>query len=382
MNTNATSLATEFAPAERMDPEDILQQSESLSRLPLLRTLLDAMPVMVAILNSTRQIVFFNKVLSESVDDEVGTPLGLRSGELLDCAHACEAPNGCGTTRFCRVCGVLKASLEGLAGRPAVEEGRIGAKDPAQSLELRVWATPFRHEGRDYVITALQDISGEKRRAALERIFFHDVLNTANVVLGATELLAEVKAEDAETFRRKALSAAKRLIVEIQSQREIIEAEKGELALKPAELSAKRFLADLVDFWAQQGLALERSLRLSEDCEDAALTTDPALLSRVLTNMIKNGLEAVPAGGAVTVSCVRDVDAVLFRVQNPGVMPESVQLKVFQRSFSTKGGSGRGLGTYGMRLLTESYLKGKVWFESSDESGTVFYARIPVSADV
>jgi sensor histidine kinase regulating citrate/malate metabolism len=57
-------------------------------------------------------------------------------------------------------------------------------------------------------------------------------------------------------------------------------------------------------------------------------------------------------------------------------MPEDVQLQVFKRSFTTKG-KGRGLGTYGVKLLNERCLKGEVGFESSKGRGTTFFARYP-----
>jgi CheY-like chemotaxis protein len=53
-----------------------------------------------------------------------------------------------------------------------------------------------------------------------------------------------------------------------------------------------------------------------------------------------------------------------------------VQLQIFQRSFSTKG-SGRGLGTYSIKLLAERYSKGRVSFATSPEEGTVFSAACP-----
>ena len=61
-----------------------------------------------------------------------------------------------------------------------------------------------------------------------------------------------------------------------------------------------------------------------------------------------------------------------FTVHNPEVMPKEVQLQVFQRSFSTKGEAGRGIGTYSMKLFGERYLGGKVAFVSSSSEGTTF----------
>jgi signal transduction histidine kinase len=61
-------------------------------------------------------------------------------------------------------------------------------------------------------------------------------------------------------------------------------------------------------------------------------------------------------------------------------MPPEIQLQVFQRSFSTKG-DGRGLGTYGMKLLSEESLRGEISFTSAPSAGTVFRGRYPLIWD-
>jgi sensor histidine kinase regulating citrate/malate metabolism len=58
-----------------------------------------------------------------------------------------------------------------------------------------------------------------------------------------------------------------------------------------------------------------------------------------------------------------------------------VQLQIFQRSFSTKGENGRGIGAYSVKLFGEGYLKGKVAFSSSDPEGTVFSLSLPDSPE-
>ena len=72
----------------------------------------------------------------------------------------------------------------------------------------------------------------------------------------------------------------------------------------------------------------------------------------------------------------RRENRILIRVKNPYVIPNQVQAQIFQRAYSTKG-TGRGIGTYGMRLLAESYLSGKVNFKSDVEAGTVFTLELP-----
>ena len=60
-----------------------------------------------------------------------------------------------------------------------------------------------------------------------------------------------------------------------------------------------------------------------------------------------------------------------------GAIPEAVQGQVFRRYFSTKGRD-RGLGTYGMKLLAEQYLGGRVGFTTDAEQGTRFTVTLPL----
>ncbi len=107
------------------------------------------------------------------------------------------------------------------------------------------------------------------------------------------------------------------------------------------------------------------------------MRTDARLLRRVLGNMLKNALEAVPPGATVTLGCECSAERVRLSVGNPGAMPSKVQQQVFERSFSTKAERGRGIGTYSMKLLGERYLGGKVSFTSNEAEGTKFFLELP-----
>jgi sensor histidine kinase regulating citrate/malate metabolism len=81
----------------------------------------------------------------------------------------------------------------------------------------------------------------------------------------------------------------------------------------------------------------------------------------------------------VLVSACGVPDEVLISVQNPGAMPERVRLQMFQRSFSTKGDDGRGVGTYSVKLFGERYLGGRVTFTSDQAAGTCFTVTLPLA---
>jgi signal transduction histidine kinase len=104
--------------------------------------------------------------------------------------------------------------------------------------------------------------------------------------------------------------------------------------------------------------------------------TDPAILGRILRNMVMNAIEAMPTGGQVRIG-YDHLDQTRFVVHNSGCMPPEVADRVFQRSFSTKAPQGRGLGTYGMKVLGETVLGGKVGFTTSWVEGTQFFIELP-----
>ncbi len=375
----ATPAPTRFAPAERFPLEVIRRQHAAFQSLELLAALLDTCPCLAAALNSRRQIVYCNKaMLDYAAAKEVWQVLGKRPGEAVDCVHACETEGGCGTAEACRYCGAVLTVLDALNGKSGARECRITrhAGDRLESLDLFVSAAPVTVEGESFVTLALEDISHEKRRRSLERIFFHDVLNTAGAMRGLADVLVE-RADDsgkrlAETLR----AASHQLVAEISAQRTLAAAESNDLTVEPELVGTLAVLQDLAARWSRLPLGRSRIVEIAARSYDTTMVTDRTLLGRVLDNMLKNALEASRPGDRIETGCRQADGSIEFWVRNPAVMPPEVQMQVFQRSFSTKG-AGRGLGAYSMRLLTERYLGGAVSFSSQEGQGTEFRARYP-----
>jgi len=377
-----TRLSTQFAPAERVSEEEIQRQCHYFTNMALLRRLLDAVPNMLLMLNKERQTVFANRTLLDFVGlkDEADV-CGLRPGEILDCIHAFENEGGCGTTEFCKTCGAVNAVLTSQQGRQDIQECRISRKGEGEALDLRVWATPFKIDSEQFTFFTAEDISHEKRRRALERIFFHDILNTATGLRGFAELLSDTDPKELDESREMVYRLAEKLIEEVNAQRELSAAENNELSIHPSPISSVGLLKDIVDQYSTHEVADQRNLRIDSHAEDVTFTTDRTLLGRVIGNMVMNALEASQPDENVTVGCKVLKEEVQFWVHNPNFMPRDVQLQIFQRSFSTKG-VGRGLGTYSIKLLSERFLNGRVSFTTSTKHGTTFKGSYPLTLNV
>ncbi len=371
------TIPTEFAPATRSPRANIRRQADLFKVPPVLKQFSNAVADMMLVLNEDRQIVHANRYICDVFNvrnEELW--LGLRPGEAMHCVHAFETDGGCGTTKFCRTCGAVRAILASQEGSSTTEECRITQEKDLGALDLSITATPFRIDGEEFTVFSARDITGEKRRDALERIFFHDVLNTAGGVKGYLECLEDLDPEVRKEFYREAKGLMKTLIDEIVAQQDLIAAEKGELELERSILRGNAFLNDLITLYADHEVAEAREVELAEGSVDAVVSTDRRLLHRVVGNMMKNALEATEPGGIVTVGCTAANGSVTFSVHNETEIPEDVRLQLFQRSFSTKG-KGRGLGTYSIRLLGEKYLGGRIGVESGPRQGTTFSITLP-----
>ncbi len=367
-----------FHPRERSPEGDIAQQTRRFADIAFFRKLMDAVSDIILILNRHRQVVMANQNLIDSFGLDAAAVYGLRPGELLNCVHAFRCADGCGGTEFCKTCGAANA-IANSRNRSAtdIQECRISRRENLGSLDLRVKATPVTVKGEDFTIFVITDVSHEKRRQSLERIFFHDILNLAGNVVSMADLMKHGLSSDHDHHVDLIYRSASMLISEITAQRDLSAAENDELAIDLYGMNSLELLQELADVYAFHKTAAAKQIVVDDRAAAADFLSDKTLLARVLGNMIKNALEASRAGDVVAIGCEKDGDFVRFWVHNSAPIPEDVQRHIFQRSFSTKS-KDRGLGTYSMKLLTEKYLKGSISFTSDPERGAVFFVRIPV----
>jgi len=376
-STAMTPTDTYFASLERSDMHQVRTLNTTIESAAYIKTLIDAMPFVVILLNSHRQVVAANEKLCLLLGVGIENALGFRPGELVDCIHAGNGPNGCGTDNHCRVCGAVNAILGSMNTNTKVsEECRITLKDGG-ALDWEVTASPLVVENHSLVCLGIRDISHEKRRRCLERAFFHDIINKLGAVIGFLGIMADEYTGSEEITEAKTFSDE--LLEEIRAHQAMALAENGDLTPKFEQVDLTSLLGRLIQLYQSHPVAEQCSIRASIP-KTLTVTTDAVLLKRVLGNMLKNAIEASACGQTVTMSCACQADGVAISVHNAGVISQDIQLQIFNRSFTTKSGIGRGTGTYSMKLLGEKYLKGQVSFESDEQAGTVFTIALPRQA--
>ena len=372
---------TKFAPAGRASQEEIERQATIFQQNEVLGNFLDKVPAIFLIINKQRQIVYMNKGAIEFTGlQDVTDALAKRPGELMDCIHSRdhEELDGCGTSEECTFCGAVNAILEAQnEGKTAMRDARLLVGKDQTAFDLRVYAAPLQIENETFTAVTMQDIRHEKWRSFLERIFFHDILNTASGLAGTIDLMRRFKDKvDADELLERADGIAQTMIDEIKAQQLLIAAEANLLKLNLSHCNSMDIIQNIQRIYASNEFCQDKVLEIDAAAESIEIVTDKTLLKRILGNMVKNAIEASPNQATILIGCDQAANRVQFWVQNPGFMPRETQMQIFKRSFSTKG-KNRGLGTYSMRVLSR-FLHGTVYFTTSEELGTRFIVDYPV----
>lgn len=367
-----------FAPPRRASPTLLHQEIDFISSNPVIDCLMQSIAGLFAVLDGHRQIIAVNKSLLEKIGvDNPSEVFGLRPGEALGCIHAQEEPHGCGTTRHCASCGAAIAIVASMANdRPEERTCAATIMKNGQQADLcfTVRSTPIRLEGERFLLLFMQDITPQHRWAALERTFLHDLNNILAGVLGTAEILTlDTKTKECG---EKFIPLLHRLKNEISMQG-ILSASKG-MGYDPAlsEISLQDVEQELTELFCNHPAAAGKTLKITPARPGQSARADYALLLRILTNMLTNAFEASEPGDIVKYWVEEEGTNSTFFVWNRQAIPDHLQLRIFQRHFSTKNGEGRGIGTFSMKLFAENFLRGRIGFSSTPTEGTLFHLSL------
>ena len=121
--------------------------------------------------------------------------------------------------------------------------------------------------------------------------------------------------------------------------------------------------------------SVELSTAMGDGIE--AVFVDPSKIRRVLVNLVRNAVEAMPNGGGLKVSAGRDGDDAVISVADTGTGITEPMLKDVFKTFVTTKETGLGLGLPYCKQAVESH-GGSISVESERGEGSTFTIRLPL----
>ena len=219
-----------------------------------------------------------------------------------------------------------------------------------------------------------------ERLAAMGRLTSQVAHELNNPLYGIMNTLELLKAEIPETSRRRklldmSLSEVVRLSIMLKNMLSFSRPE--EEARK--EVSINSFLQDILMLMEKQLRESDIKLVTTFDESAPAIMVSPGQMRQVFLNIIKNGMEAMPHGGDLSVATKMEDNLLRIIIRDTGIgMSEEIREKIFDAFFTTKEQvRGVGLGLSVCYGIIQDH-GGTIDVESAPGKGSTFTVLLPV----
>jgi len=203
----------------------------------------------------------------------------------------------------------------------------------------------------------------------------HDFNNLLAAILGRAQLVLR-KVDDpqlrqwVQVIERSALDGAQTVrrlqdFARVRQDQPFVPVDVNDVVRDALEITQSRWREESM----RRGLVIDVQTSLATV---PRVIGDPAELREAMTNLILNAVDAMPAGGTLSLTTSAGSDGVEVAVGDTGMgMPASVRDRIFDPFFTTKGPQGTGLGlsmTYGI----VSRHRARIAVESEEGRGSTF----------
>ena len=257
---------------------------------------------------------------------------------------------------------------------------------PARHQFLQLIAIPDTHASGSLLL--VQDLTRVRRLETVRRDFISNISHELRTPLASLKALTETLQNGAladpdagPRFLGRINAEVDALTQMAQELLDLSRIESGQVELILAPLAPKSLITSAADRMRMQ--AERAGLKLSIKCEDSLqnIRADKSRLEQVLVNLIHNAVKFTKPGGEIALEAESGEGGVKFAVRDTGVgIPAESLSRIFERFYRvdrSRTGSGTGLGLSISKHIIEAH-GGKIWAESDEGRGSVFYFVIPV----
>lgn len=323
----------------------------------------------------------FEQLWQRSVEDDISN----KPESLLDTVHADDREHLIGTYH------------EILDGEEKKEvEFRIML--PAQNLRW-VLVNPYLVEesGKRVIVGVAEDYSNRRdkdqnmetlaaKKDSIMEILAHDLAGPLNNIKDIASLLAdELKGHNHPKLDKligmieKTSERSIRLIREFVKA-EFLQSEKSELVKERVDIVAK--MKEVIEQYQESEHEIQKKFRLKTSDETIFVKIDVYKFTQVTNNLISNSIKFTKDGGEITLTLEDKQDKTLISVADNGIgIPAKYHENLFDkfnkaRREGLKGEPSVGLGMSIIKTIVEWH-NGKIWFESKENEGSIFYIELP-----
>jgi len=221
----------------------------------------------------------------------------------------------------------------------------------------------------------------------------HEIRTPMNGILGFAGLLKEpdLSGEEQQEYIQVIEKSGSRMLNIINDIMSISKVEAGQMEITISETNINDQVKYLYTFFKPEveGKGINISIKNALSEKEAVIKTDREKVYAILTNLVKNAIKFTHSGSiefGYTLKPNNGLDEIEFFVKDTGMgIGEEQKDFIFERfrqgsESLTRNYEGAGLGL----AISKAYvimLGGKIWVESSEGKGSVFYFTIPYNGE-
>jgi len=265
-----------------------------------------------------------------------------------------------------------------------------------ETIPVEIKAVAIVINGKNHLLTYIRNLSDQKKSEKAKDEFIsvvsHELRTPLTAIQGGVRLLLGGVAGELNKKSRELLN-----LVDANSRRLILLV-NDILDIQQYEVGGVRYNFSLFDI----GTIIEEAVKLNHayadeydvmlesivDMDrDLYLNIDYDRIMQVLSNLISNAVKFSKKNSVVSISAFRQGDLAVFSVADKGSgIAQDNHSKVFQKFFqsdssSTRKTKGTGLGLVISKNIVDAH-GGKIWFESVENMGSVFYFSIEIAKNI
>lgn len=218
-------------------------------------------------------------------------------------------------------------------------------------------------------------------RESMEQIMRHDLKSPLTSLIMIPQVLlrrgdyTERQIKLIKTMEKSGL----KMLQMINRSMDIYKMEKNIYKPKLVKIDIIKIIASIIEIFDANNEMYNTHILLNNEKvsqgSECLVLGEEMLLYSLFSNLIKNAYEASPRTEKITFMIEKN-DFVTIKIDNKGVVPQTIRNSFFNK-FTTFGKeSGVGLGTYSAKLIVET-LGGSIDLDSSIEDHTVVIVKLP-----
>jgi signal transduction histidine kinase len=175
-----------------------------------------------------------------------------------------------------------------------------------------------------------------------------------------------------------------RMIRMVNDLLDVVRLEQGRFALLREDLNLAEVVEEIIDEVAPLAKTSNVKIKFATANKLLEIKGDRKRIKMAVENLVTNAVKYSLNGGKIEIKIESQKDCYVFSVKDEGVgIPERQKSHVFEKFFRSDNvikyqTDGTGLGLYIAKKIVEQS-GGKIWFESKENVGSIFYFSLPVN---